>query len=85
MINFSQVDLRNIKNASKITSQVLLTEMQTKTDAEVFQTRCKYLARLSHLLNPQPPDHQSHTLPSDLSHYLVACVNHQGLYKVMLY
>ena len=26
--------------------------------------------------NPQPLDHQSHTLPTVLSHYLVACVNH---------
>ena len=32
-------------------------------------------------LNSQPPDHQSHALPTVLSHYLVVDVNHQGLYK----
>ena len=24
-------------------------------------------------LNSQPPDHQSHALPTELSHYLVVC------------
>ena len=33
----------------------------------------------------QPPDHQSHALPTVLGHYLVVDVNHQGLYKVVLY
>ena len=36
-------------------------------------------------LNSQPPDHQSHALPTVLSHYLVVGVNQQGLYKVILY
>ena len=27
-------------------------------------------------LNPQPPDHHSNALPTELSHYLVACVKH---------
>ena len=27
-------------------------------------------------LNPQPPDHNSNALPTELSHYLVVCVNH---------
>ena len=27
-------------------------------------------------LNPQPPDHHSNALPTELSHYLVFCVNH---------
>ena len=36
-------------------------------------------------LNSQPPDHQSHTLLTVLSHYLVVGVNHYGFYKVMLY
>ena len=35
-------------------------------------------------LKSQPPD-QSHALPTELSHYLVVGVNHQGLYKVRLY
>ena len=37
-------------------------------------------------LNLQPPDHQSTVLSTALSqYYLVVCVNHSGLYKVMLY
>ena len=36
-------------------------------------------------LDSQHPDHQSHALPTVLSHYLVVGVNQQGLYKVMLH
>ena len=36
-------------------------------------------------LNPGPLDHHSNTLLTELSYYLVVCVNHLGLYKVILY
>ena len=36
-------------------------------------------------LNPQPLDHDSNAPPTELSHHFVVCVNHKGLYKVMLY
>ena len=31
-------------------------------------------------LNSHPSDHQFHALPTDLSHYLVVCVNHEVLH-----
>ena len=34
-------------------------------------------------MNSQPPDHQSHGLPTVLSHYLVVGVNQQVLHKVI--
>ena len=40
---------------------------------------------LSFSLHAFLSDHHSNALPTELSHYLVVCGNHLGLYKAMLY
>ena len=59
-----------LKKKSKISGR--LSDRSEVTQHKInFVKNCPYLG-----LNPQPPDHQSHALPSVLSHYFVVCVNH---------
>ena len=53
--------------------------------SEVTQNKTNFIKNCPQWgLNLQPLDHHSNALPTELSHYLIVCVN-KGLYKVMLY
>ena len=45
--------------------------------SEVIQNKINFVKNCPQWdLNSQPPDHESHALPTELSHYLVVGVNH---------
>ena len=47
------------------------------TDLKLHRTDINFVKNCPQwCLNSQPPDHQSYALPTELSHYLVVCVNH---------
>ena len=47
------------------------------TDLKVTQNKINFVKNCPQWgLNSQPPDHLSNALPTELSHYLIVCVNH---------